>query len=74
MLSEDQRVAAETQEFISVYQSSSVNCLQLLTCSLTQVHTSGQTTAESLRFDLERSVDQQEAALLLQEVEIHICT
>lgn len=55
-------------------QSISLNHFHHLMWSITQVHTSGRTMAEFLRFDLERSVDQQEVALLLQEVEIHICT
>lgn len=55
-------------------QRISLNCFRHLMCSVTQVHTSGRTMAESLRFDRERSVDQQEGAPLLQEVEIYICT
>uniref|UniRef100_A0A3Q1JEL4 RAD54 like 2 n=1 Tax=Anabas testudineus TaxID=64144 RepID=A0A3Q1JEL4_ANATE len=45
-------------------QRISLNCFRHLMCSVTQVHTSGRTMAESLRFDRERSVDQQEGAPL----------
>lgn len=53
-------------------QSTLSYCLHHLVFSPPQVPTLGRTMEEFLLFDLERSVDQQSGALLLQAVQIHI--